>query len=395
MRLFTIFSTAGIWVLIAALGMSSCKSEKPQAPPLPEIQVVKAVQTDVPIYSEFVGQVYGLYDIPIRARVEGWLKGMYFNEGTQVKKGDHLYSIDAETYQAQVAAQMGMVAQAETELVKAQSDLARVVPLAEMNAVSQSDLDAARAAADAAKAYVDAANANLEAAQIQLSYTNIYSPISGIIGRTKAKVGEFVGRDPNPVILNTVSTVDTIQVQFFIAESQYLSMAKEFIEKYRNQQVKKEFEDRQKVLELILSDGSVFNQKGWVDFIDREVDPSTGSLLIQASFPNPDRILRPGQFAKVRAMVKEVPHAILIPQRCVMEIQGQYSVFVVSNDNVVGSKMINVGPTIGDKWLIYSGLDAGETIVYEGLQAVKIGMTINPKLVEPKTPTAKKESDGK
>ena len=396
MSSITYFTKFGIWSLVLVLALQACKSEKQQAPPPPEIQVVKAVQTNVPIHSEFVGQVYGLYDIPIRARVEGWLRGMYFNEGTQVHKGDYLYSIDADTYQAQVAAQMGMVAQAETEYVKAKSDLARIEPLAAINAVSQSDLDAAQAAAGAAKAYVDAAKANLDAAQIQLSYTKVYSPISGIIGKTKAKVGEFVGRDPNPVILNTVSTVDTIRVQFFIPESQYLALAEEFIKKHRNLKVKKEFKNKQKDLELILSDGDVFPEKGWIDFIDREVDPTTGSLLIQASFPNPNRILRPGQFAKVRALLREIPNAILIPQRCVMETQGQYSVFTVSKDNVIGSKMLNVGPTVGDKWLIYSGLEADEQIVYEGLQSVKLGMKINPKLVTPKDPqTDKKVSDGK
>jgi membrane fusion protein (multidrug efflux system) len=396
MRLFTQLTKIGIWSLMVVLAFQSCKSEKQQAPPPPEIQVVKAVQTNVPIHSEFVGQVYGLYDIPIRARVEGWLQGMYFTEGSHVNKGDHLYNIDADTYQAQVAAQLGMVAQAETELVKAQSDLARIEPLAKINAVSQSDLDAAQAAAGAAKAYVDATKANLDAARIQLSYTQVYSPISGIIGKTKAKVGEFVGRDPNPVILNTVSTVDTIRVQFFIPESQYLALAEEFIKRNQDKAVKNEFEDKQKELELILSNGDVFPEKGWVDFIDREVDPSTGSLLIQASFPNPERILRPGQFAKVRALLKEIPNAILIPQRCVMELQGQYSVFTVSKDNVIGNKLITVGPTIGDKWLVYSGLEANEQIVYEGLQAVKIGMTINPKLVTPKDPqAAKNESDGK
>ncbi len=396
MSSITYFTKFGIWSLVLVLALQACKSEKQQAPPPPEIQVVKAVQTNVPIHSEFVGQVYGLYDIPIRARVEGWLRGMYFNEGTHVRKGDYLYSIDADTYQAQVAAQMGMVAQAETEYVKAKSDLGRIEPLAAINAVSQSDLDAARAAAGAAKAYVDAAKANLNAAQIQLSYTKVYSPISGIIGKTKAKVGEFVGRDPNPVILNTVSTVDTIRVQFFIPESQYLALAEEFIKKHRNQDVKREFNNKQKDLELILSNGDVFPEKGWIDFIDREVDPTTGSLLIQASFPNPNRILRPGQFAKVRALLREIPNAILIPQRCVMEIQGQYSVFTVSKDNVIGSKMLSVGPTVGDKWLIYSGLESGEQIVYEGLQSVKLGMKINPKLITPKDPkTDKKVSDGK
>jgi len=216
-------------LVLALVIMSSCQKKAPKTMPPPEIQVVLVQESDVPIHADLVGQVYGLYDIPIRARVEGWLNGIYFKEGSKVEKDQLLYSIDGETYEANVAAQMGGLAEAETQLVKALSDLDRVVPLAKINAVSQSDLDAANAAAGAAKAAVDAAKANLEAANIQLSYTKVYSPIDGVIGKTQAKVGEFVGRDPNPVILNTVSRIDTILVQFFISENQYLMLTKEFI----------------------------------------------------------------------------------------------------------------------------------------------------------------------
>jgi len=265
-----------------------------------------------------------------------------------------------------------------------------------MNAVSKSDLDAAEAAAGAAKATVDAAKANLESSKIQLSYAKVYSPISGVIGQTKAKVGEFVGRDPNPVILNTVSAIDTIRVQFFISEDQYLMFAKEYIERYRNATLIEDLTVKKKDLELILSNGDVFPEKGWIDFIDREIDPTTGSMLIQASFPNPERILRPGQFAKVRALLNQVPDAMMIPQRCIMELQGQYHVFVVDSSNAIRSKQVVVGPTIGDQWMVMSGLKVGEKVVYEGLQSVKIGMTVNPKQIDPKAiqPT-KAENDGK
>ncbi|MFA5417538.1 MAG: efflux RND transporter periplasmic adaptor subunit [Bacteroidales bacterium] len=363
---------------------------------MPDIQVVEVTQSSVPIYSEFVGQSYGLYDIPIRARVEGWLSGIHFEEGSRVVKGQYLYSIEGETYEADVAAKMSNVAEAETELVKAQSDLSRIKPLAEMNAVSKSDLDAAEAAAGAAKATVDAAKANLESSKIQLSYAKVYSPISGVIGQTKAKVGEFVGRDPNPVILNTVSTIDTIRVVFFITEDQYLMFAKGYIERYRNTLITDDQKVKKKDLELILSNGTVFPEKGWIDFFDREVDPTTGSMLIQASFPNPERILRPGQFAKVRALLNQVPDAMMIPQRCIMELQGQYNVFVVDSSNVIRSKQVVVGPTIGDQWMVMSGLKVGEKVVYEGLQSVKIGMTVNPKQIDLKaTQPTKAGNDGK
>lgn len=364
--------------------------------PPPEIQVVLVQQSNVPIHADLIGQVYGLYDIPIRARVEGWLNGIYFKEGSRVEKDQLLYRIDGETYEANVAAQLGGLAEAETQLVKALSDLDRVVPLAKINAVSQSDLDAANAAAGAAKAAVDAAKANLESANIQLSYTKVYSPIDGVIGKTQAKVGEFVGRDPNPVILNTVSRIDTILVQFFISENQYLMLTKEFITETKKYPTAKKPEGVKKDLELILSDGSTFNEKGWVNFIDREIDPTTGSIMIQSVFPNPERLLRPGQFARVRAILREVPDALLIPQRCVMELQGLYSVFVADSGNVIISRQVEVGPTIGSQWLINSGLKPGEKVVYEGLQAVKQGMKITPKIVDPnQTATEKTDSDGK
>jgi len=383
-------------LVLALVIMSSCQKKAPKTMPPPEIQVVLVQESDVPIHADLVGQVYGLYDIPIRARVEGWLNGIYFKEGSKVEKDQLLYSIDGETYEANVAAQMGGLAEAETQLVKALSDLDRVVPLAKINAVSQSDLDAANAAAGAAKAAVDAAKANLEAANIQLSYTKVYSPIDGVIGKTQAKVGEFVGRDPNPVILNTVSRIDTILVQFFISENQYLMLTKEFITETKNNPHAKKPEGVKKDLVLILSDGSTFNEKGWVNFIDREIDPSTGSIMIQSVFPNPERLLRPGQFARVRAILREVPDALLVPQRCVMELQGLYSVFVADSGNVISSRQVEVGPTIGSQWLINSGLKPGEKVVYEGLQAVKQGMKITPKIVDPnKTPTEKTDNDGK
>ncbi len=384
--------------LLAVVLVTSCQKKVPKAIPPPDIEVVQVKQSDTKIHAELIGQVYGLYDIPIRARVEGWLNGIYFKEGSRVNKSQLLYKIDGETYEADVAAQLGGLAEAETQLVKAQSDLDRIVPLAKINAVSQSDLDASKAAAGAAKAAVDAAKANLDAAQIQLSYAHVYSPIEGIIGKTQAKVGEFVGRDPNPVILNTVSQIDTILVQFFISESQYLTLTKEFIANLKLKDTKARTENKKNNsnLELILSDGTTFNEKGWVNFIDREIDPQTGSIMIQAEFPNPERILRPGQFARVRVVLRDIPDALLIPQRCIMELQGIYSVFVSDSNNVIVSKQVQVGPTIDDQWLINSGLKKGENVVYEGLQAVKIGMKINPKIVDPAVISSKnKNSDGK
>jgi len=362
----------------------ACKNKQQAPPPPPEIPVVEVIQKDVPIYQEFVGQVYGLYDIPIRARVEGWLEGIYFKEGGTVRKGQLLYSIDPETYEAKVAERESALAETETRLVKAQNDLRRIKPLAEINAVSQRDLDAALASEEAGQASVEAAKANLRAAKIQLSYTKVKSPIDGIIGKTKAKVGEFVGKDPNPVILNVVSTVDTIRVQFFLSESQYLSLAREFVrlDSLKNAGMdEKEIERKERNLELILADNSVFKYKGKVDFIDREVDPTTGAILVQASFPNPQQILRPGQFAKVKAVINIKNNALLVPQRCVSELQGKYSLYVVNDSSKIERRDIEIGHTVDSYLLITKGIKPGEKVVYEGIQKVREGMAVKPEIV--------------
>jgi membrane fusion protein (multidrug efflux system) len=365
-----------------SLSFSSCKEKKQIKPPPPDIQVVQVIQKDVPIYNEFVGQVYGEKDIPIRARVEGLLEGIHFNEGLKVTKGQLLYSIDPLPFQAKVNVQKSNLAEAKTLLVKAKSDLDRYKPLAEKNAVSQSDLDAKQAQYDAAVSSVNAAKSNLRSAEIELGYCQIYSPIKGIIGKTLARVGDFVGREPNPVILNVVSETDNVRVTFFLTESDYLFIAREYkddIEAEARGELKQE--DKSK-LELILSDGSTYKHTGTVDFIDRGVNASTGTILIQATFPNPDFLLRPGLYAKVKVKIKTVNNGLLIPQRCVIELQGQYSVFVVNKENTVVTRQVKVGKRIGDLWLITDGLKAEETVVIDGLQKVSSGLKVNPSLIE-------------
>ncbi len=363
--------------ICCALVLHSCskESEKQVAAP-PTIQVIEVIQKDVPIYQEFVGQAYGLLDIPIRARVEGFLEEIHFKEGFGVKKGQLLYTIDSQPFQAEVAEKKSKLAEAKTMLVNAQNELARYKPLAKINAVSKSDLDAVQASKDAAESGVNAAEANLELALINLSYTKIKSPINGLIGKTEARVGEFVGKTPNPVILNTVSRIDRIRVQFFLTESQYIILARNYLQE---QNIKAE---EVRNLELILSDGSIYSEKGKVDFLDRNVDTSTGSLLVQASFPNPNKILRPGMFAKVKVEMEIIKAALLVPQRCVMELQGQYSLYVVDDNNTVQSRQVVVSETIGDLWLIKEGLNAGDKVVIDGLQKVGTGVVITPELIE-------------
>ena len=382
--------TFTLTLLVFVLNTACVKEEESQSAP-PDIPVFQTVAQEVPIYMELVGQVYGFKDIAIRARVEGFLEGIHFDEGSEVEKGTLLYTLESQPFEAAVAEKMSMVAEAKTALAKAVSDLNRIRPLAEQNAVSQSDLDSAVALHEAAIASVEAAEANLKAANIQLSYTRISSPISGIIGKTKAKVGDFVGSSPNPVILNTVSQIDTVLVEFFITENQYLQFARRYLARRNLSSAKNSRDetyepDQTPDLELILSDGSLYEHKGRYEFIDREVDPNTGAILVQASFPNPDKLLRPGQFARVKGKIEMVKQGILVPQRSVMELQGLYNVLLVDDSNKVVKQNVKVGPKIKDFWLIKEGLQAGKKVVYEGLQKVQEGMTVNP-ILQKVTPT--------
>ncbi len=367
-----------IFTLLLTGILISCGKQKQNQDVLPEIQVYQVKTQDIPVFDEYVGQIYGAKDIDIRARVEGALTGIYFQEGSFVKKGKLLYKIDSQPYEAEVAAKMSKVAEAKTMLAKALSDLNRIKPLAEQKAVSQSDLDGAIAQYEAAKSSLEAANAVLRAAQIQLSYTKISAPISGVIGKTKAKVGDFVGREPNPVILNTISDIGSVLVQFFITEKQYLQ-AKRFSLTETYGKIKDKPAEN---LELYLSDGTVYGHRGKIDFINREIDSQTGAMLVQASFPNPDGILRPGQYAKVKIRINLIENGIMIPQRCLSELQGLYMVSLVGKDNVIENRRVEAGEPVGNFQIIYKGLKAGDKIVYEGLQKVRKGMPVKPLVVD-------------
>ena len=368
------------------LAMLSCsKEEAPKEAPPPKVTVIVTEGQAVPLFREFVGQIFGLKDIAIQARVEGFLEGIHFQEGSEIEKGTLLYTLESQPFEEKVAAQQSRVAEAKTVLAKTKGDLDRIEPLAKVKAVSESDLDTAVALHEAAISSLDAARANLRSAKIQLGYTKIYSPINGIIGRTQAKVGDFVGRDQNTILLNTVSQIDTVLVNFFITESQYLKVAR-----FRAQNEGGSRTSGESPFELILVDGTVYDYKGKADFVDREVDPTTGAMLVQASFPNPDKLLRPGQFAKVKVEVDVLKDGILIPQRCVSELQGTFSVFIVDENNKIERREVKVGPKVRDSWLIAEGLKPGEKVVYEGLQLAKDGVVVEP-TVKKKIDSAEQE----
>lgn len=369
--------------MVITILLVSCGNENKQQLSAPEIPAFKVNSQKVPIYKEFVGEVFGLKDISIRARVAGYLEEIYFDEGTVVEKGKLLYRIESQLYEQDVAAKMSALAEAKTILANAENELNRYKPLAEANAVSKSDLDAAQTNYDASSAGVEAAEANLKASQINLGYTKIYSPITGIIGKTKAKVGDFVGQQPNPVILNVVSQLDDVLVEFFLTENDYLDFARQFISRNVKKGQKNDFKRTKEAnLTLILADGSIHPNKGKINFVDRGVDPATGAVLIQASFPNPTGILRPGLFAKVKALVDYDENGILIPQRCVSELQGIFSVLVINKENKIENRRVEMGGKYSDFWLVKGGLKQGELIVYEGLQKVKEGMPVKPVIAD-------------
>ena len=378
-----------LFVVISLSLIFSCKDESVKVLPPQKIKVYKVTTKTVPIYEEFVGQVFGEKDIPIRARVEGFLDEIHFKEGSNIEKGKLLYVIDPDPQKEAVVAKQSMVAQANTLLIQKESDLNRIKPLAALDAVSKRELDMAQAQRDAAISSLKAANADLNIAKINLSYTRILSPIDGIIGRTLAREGEFVGKNPNPVILNTVSDISTIRVQFFLSENEYLRIAEKYSKAQRDStegaKVKKI------AVELYLSNGSLFDQKGLLDFIDRNIDTSTGTILVQATFPNPDKIIRPGQFVRVKVKVMDLKDALLVPQKCLIELQGQYSVLIVNKENKIETVQVVIGEKIPGYTIIKSGIKSGDQVILEGLQKAKPGLAVIPVVTEYKNQSTKKK----
>ena len=392
-----LFSTA--LVLFASLAaVTGCSKEEPPPPPPPEVKVTEVVQKDVPIYIELVGSTLGSEDVEIRARVEGYLISMDFTEGSFVKKGQTLYKIDRQPFEAALSQAQANLSTARTRLDKTNNDVARYKPLAAEKAVSQQELDNALSAQEAARFQVTAYDALVEKAKLDMAYTTINSPVDGLIGTTQKKVGSLVGRGEN-TLLNTISQINPILFRCAIAEAEYLRLARTGADKDKS--LEKKFG-----VELILADGTTFNHKGRLDAIERAVDASTGTLTGQFSFPNPERILRPGQYGKARFVTDVKEGALLVPQLAVQEIQGLYSVMVVKPDATVEQRMVKAGERVGNAWIIDSGLKPGEKVIVEGIQKVKPGVQVSAKLEKvkeiaspaesaPASATGPKEAKGK
>src|SRR2546427_9219875 len=396
----SVWRVIAIVILLSSIGCG--KSEQQQARP-PEVEVVEVEQKDVPIWNEWVGTLEGLVNAQIKPQVLGYLLRQTYKEGSFVRKGQLLLEIDPRTFQAaldqakgQLANAEGQLAQAEANQVKTQLDVNRYVPLAKERAVTQQDLDnavqgnvAAQAQVRAVKAQIEAAKAQVLANEINLSFTKVVSLIDGIPGIAQAQIGDLVGPTS---LLTTVSTVDPIKVYFPVSEKGYLNYIKE-----NPDAAKRAEQERQLGLEMILADGSRYPHEGSFSFADRQVDVKTGTLRLQGLFPNPGNILRPGQFARVRAITTTKKGALLVPQRAVTELQGSYQVAVVGKDNKVSIRPVKVGERVGSLWIVYEGLKPGERVVAEGIQRVRAGMTVNPKplkaMAEAKpAPAAKSET---
>jgi membrane fusion protein (multidrug efflux system) len=364
---------------VLLLAASACSKEAPPAaPPPPEVLVTEPIQRDVPVYMELVGQAVGFQDVEIRARVEGFLETVAFTEGSLVRKGQLLYKIDPKPLQAILANAKANMATSQARLEKATNDVKRLTPLAAQQAVSQQELDNANAQRDAAIAQVDANKAAVEKAEFDLGYTTIYAPLDGLIGTTKVKAGNLVGRGESTLLV-TISQIDPILFRAGIAEAEYLRVARRMQEQQAQGIVQKE----KTPIQLILADGSVHPHEGRLDAVERNIDTTTGTIALQIKFPNPERLVRPGQFGRVRFVIDQKKNALLVPQRAVQELQNLYSLAVVGPDNKVSFRNAKVGPREDSLWVIEEGLKPGERVIVEGLQRVREGLVVAPKAAPP------------
>lgn len=358
-------ATLGLLVLV----LTACADQEAPAVAIPEVYVAGVVQQDVPIYMEIVGQTRGSQDVDIRARVEGFLDTINFTEGAFVRKGDLLYQIDPKPLQAALAKAKADLARNQAQLDQTTVTVNRMKPLAAQQAVSLQELDNALAAQNAAIAQVDAGRAAVDKAELDLGYATITSPIDGIVGITEVKAGNLVGSGES-TLLTTVSKVDPIIFRGGISEADYLNLA-------RNVEASNASREGSAITaQLFLADGSIYPYPGSLDAVERAVDPTTGTLAVQMSFPNPERLLRPGQYGRVRFASQIRRDALLVLQRAVQELQDRHNVVVVNADNKVSVRSVKVGPRVDDLWVIDEGLKPGERVVVEGLQRLRDGMTV-------------------
>ena len=371
-------------LIVGGVGTSKKAMGSPSS--TPDVEVVQVQKEDVPIYAEWIGTLDGLVNADVRAQVTGYLLKQGYQEGAFVKQGQLLFQIDPRPFQAALDQAQGLLAQAQAALANAQAvqrrtelDVQRYKPLAEQQAASQQDLDnsvqnnlAAIATVETARAQIKTYEAAVETAKINLDFTRLVAPIDGIAGQAQLQVGALV--TPGSGIVTSVSTVDPIKVYFTVGEPQYLAWRQRFPTETSRLEADKELR-----LQLILADGSTYPHEGKFFFADRQVNETTGAIRIAGLFSNPNNILRPGGYAKVRAVIRTQPGALLVPQRAVSELQGGYQVAVVGADNKVDVRTVTVGDRVDSRWIIANGLNVGDKVVVEGVQRMRTGVLVNPK----------------
>ncbi|WP_017495845.1 efflux RND transporter periplasmic adaptor subunit [Flavobacterium sp. WG21] len=355
--------------------LSTCKKETPPPPKPLEISVLTVLNQDVNVESEYTGQTYGQSDIQINPRVDGIILSQNFKEGGFVTKGQLLYTIDPLPYKTKMDEAAGTLAESQAGLAKTKADLDMIAPLAKINAVSQRELISAKSAYSASQAKIKASQASLENSKIELGYCRIIAPISGLIGISKVRVGDYV-RPGAASVLNTISDLGDVRVRFTMSEQEFLRLFREF------NKPNSSLKGSGAVVSLKLSDGSTYPETGKVSFADRQIDPSTGAITFEAAFSNPDKLLRPGQYVKIGLLTDIRKDAIVIPQRAVIEVQGIYQVYVLGKDNKVSMQIVKPGPAVKDGYVIEDGLKPGDKIAMGGTSLLKNGSVITPKVVQ-------------
>lgn len=390
-------------VLLTTALLSGCGEEKKAEAAAPDVEVVQVVQRDVPITRQWVATLNGKVNAQIRAQVAGYLMSQSYQNGAYVKKGTPLFQLDPRTFQAAVDQAKGVLAQAKGDLARAvaqqgktQQDVTRYTPLAAQGAISKQELDdatqnnlSALAQMEAAKAAIASAQASLDAAKLNLGFTTITAPIDGVAGIANAQVGDFISpQSANP--LTTISAVNPILVNFTPSEQDYLRAKREMLRADETE----EHGLGRLVWELQLTDGTIYPLKGKFYALDRQVDISTGAILMQIEFPNPNNFLRPGGFGNIRTVARIDKNALLVPQRAVSDVQSKFLVAVVGNDNKVAIRPVVVGEKTGSEWIISEGLKPGDRVVAEGIQKVKDGQQVNPKPYQSSSTAAVESNKG-
>src|SRR2546426_1273948 len=351
------------------LFLGGCSGGKAaSAPPPTVVEVATVVQQDTPIYSEWVAILDGYVNAQIQPHVSGYIIRQNYKEGSVVRKGDVLFQIDPRPFKAALDQAKAQLAQAEAQLGKASLDVERDTPLAQARAIAQSQLDTEIQAKLGAQAMVQAAKANVEQAELNMEWTKVTSLISGIAGIAQVQIGNLVGPAS---VLTSVSQVDPIKAYFTVSEQEFTDFHRRFPTEASVEEQRKRIP-----LQLLLADGSTYERSGTIYFADREVNPATGAIRIAGVFPNPNNLLRPGGYGRVRASAKTQSGALLVPQRAVIELQGSQQVAVVGDDNKVSIRPVTVGERVGNLWIVNEGLKAGERVVVEGLQKVRDGAPV-------------------